>query len=317
MELKVLDYDKSFMSSRLELNLKGKDINHILVNTIRRAAMTYIPIYSWKVEINKNNSLYNNSMMKLRLQNLPVVGIKNNTIFYEKKEEVKNEETNFIDDMEISIDTETKIKINKNELIMYLNYTNNSINNVTVTTDDCIFYNSEGKKLSSVYKVPIPIIILQPEQTITLSCSIELGTESISSIFSPISIFSYEEKKDNEYNIFIESRGQLTEKEILERAILNLNKELDNLNNSIVDTKLKEGSIMIQDYDHTIGNIVAYYCFNHKDVNMFSYNMPHILNKVVKFNYKLKKNTIKNVMNDSITLLKKHLNTLMKKIKLI
>ena len=58
-------------------------------------------------------------------------------IFYEK-EEVKKEENNFIDDMEISIDTETKIKINKNELIMYLNYINNDINNVTVTTDDCI-----------------------------------------------------------------------------------------------------------------------------------------------------------------------------------
>ena len=40
MELKVLDYDKSFMSSRLELNLKGEDINHILVNTIKRGAMT-------------------------------------------------------------------------------------------------------------------------------------------------------------------------------------------------------------------------------------------------------------------------------------
>ena len=37
MELKVLDYDKSFMSSRLELNLKGKDVNHILINTLRRA----------------------------------------------------------------------------------------------------------------------------------------------------------------------------------------------------------------------------------------------------------------------------------------
>lgn len=316
MELKVLDYDKSFMSSRLELNLKGKDVNHILINTLRRAAMTYIPIYSWKVEINKNNSLYNNSMMKLRLQNLPVVGINNDNIFY-KKEEVKKEENNFIDDMEISIDTETKIKINKNELIMYLNYINNDINNVTVTTDDCIFYNSEGKKLPSVYKVPIPIIILQPGQNITLSCSIELGTESISSIFSPISIFSYEEKTENEYNIFIESRGQLTEKEILERTILNLNKELDNLNNSIVDTNLKDGAIMIQDYDHTIGNIVAYYCFNHKDVNMFSYNMPHILNKVIKFNYKLKKNTIKNVINDSIILIKKHLDILLKKIKLI
>ena len=316
MELKVLNYDKSFMSSRLELNLKGKNINHIFINTIRRAAMTYIPIYSWKVEINKNNSLYNNSVMKLRLQNLPVVGIINNNIFY-KKEEVKKEENNFIDDMEISVDTETKIKINKNELIMYLNYTNNNINNVTVTTNDCVFYNSFGKKINSVYKIPIPIIILQPGQTITLSCSLKLGTESISSIFSPVSIFAYEEKTNNDYNIFIESRGQITEKEILERAILNLNKELDNLNNSIVDTKLKEGSIMIQDYDHTIGNIVAYYCFNHKDVKMFSYNMPHILNKVVKFNYKLKKNTIKNVMNDSIVLLKKHLNTLMKKIKLI
>jgi DNA-directed RNA polymerase subunit L len=316
MDLKVLEYDKTNMESRLELNLKGKDINHILVNTIRRAAMSYVPIYAWDVEINKNTSIYNNSIMKLRLQNLPIINIKNDNIYYTKeKEEIK--EDNFIEDMELSVDTETKINIDMNNLVMYLNYTNNDINNVNITTDDCIFYNNEGKKIKSIYTKPIPIIILQPKQTITLSCKLKLGIESMSAIYSPVSIFSYKENKENDYNLFIESRGQISEKDILLRTIMNLKKELEKLNNIIPDVNIKKGSLMIQDIDHTIGNIVAYYCFHHKDVEMFSYNMPHILNKVVKFNYSIKNNSVKNIINSSINNINKDLDILLKKVKTI
>lgn len=313
MELKVLNYDKTIMDSRLELNLKGKNINHILVNSLRRGALSYIPIYVWDVEINKNTSIYNNSIMNLRLQNLPVINIINDNIFYNKAEIIDNKD-NFIEDIELSIDTETKININKNEIIMYLNNTNNDIINTTITTDDCIFYNSDGKKINSIYNKPIPIIILQPNQTITLSCKLKLGIESMSSIYSPVSIFSYKENNDNNYDIYIESRGQITEKEIIIRTIMNLKKELNKLNNIIPITKLKAGSLMIQDIDHTIGNIVAYNCFHHKDVEMFSYNMPHILNKIVNFNYKIKTNNIKNIIDETIKKIINNLDLLLIKV---
>ena len=38
-------YDDSFLNSRLELKISGNDIDHIIVNTLRRICLTNIPVY--------------------------------------------------------------------------------------------------------------------------------------------------------------------------------------------------------------------------------------------------------------------------------
>ena len=66
VKLKKLDWDKEVTNSRLELNVTGKNINYVVMSTLRRVVLTNIPIYAFdKITINKNSSIFNNNYMKL------------------------------------------------------------------------------------------------------------------------------------------------------------------------------------------------------------------------------------------------------------
>ena len=72
--------------SRLEVTLEGSDINHVVINTIRRIGMTEVPIYSFdQVDISENKSIFNNDYMRLRIKNLPIPNIENDVLFVEDK----------------------------------------------------------------------------------------------------------------------------------------------------------------------------------------------------------------------------------------
>lgn len=320
--LKKLSYDNTFGNTRLELNIKGKDTSYPLINAIRRTSMTEIPIYYWDANITKNTSVFHNNFMKLRLRNLPIIGIENNQIFIDKKEIEKNEENEEMDNF-ISmdnVDLENKIDevdtSSLNSMIMYLDYQNNTFDIVTVTTDDCIFY-YKGEKVESPYKNKIPIIKLQPNQEIKFNCVSKLGKELESGEFSPVSIFSYDMKTENDYDVFIESRGQIDEKEILLRSIEILTKQLNDFIKTIPNENDMIGKFKIGDMDHTIGNVLTYYALKHKNVDMFSYNLPHPLDRTIHINYKINKGEIKDVIKDSIKLITIDLETIKKQIEKI
>ena len=57
------------------LELEGKDINFVTINTIRRVCYNNIPIYTFDpnlVKITNNTSVYNNDYMRLRISNLEI-----------------------------------------------------------------------------------------------------------------------------------------------------------------------------------------------------------------------------------------------------
>ena len=47
IDYEVIKYNKDLGNNRLELNIKGKNINYIIINTIRRTILTNIPIYTF------------------------------------------------------------------------------------------------------------------------------------------------------------------------------------------------------------------------------------------------------------------------------
>ena len=54
----VLNYDSTHGNTRLELSIKGDDINYVILNTLRRTIMTNIPIYAFtEFNFKKNNKL--------------------------------------------------------------------------------------------------------------------------------------------------------------------------------------------------------------------------------------------------------------------
>jgi DNA-directed RNA polymerase subunit L len=297
--LKVTSYDNTWGSSRMEVNMKKVD--YVIVNSLRRTILTDIPIYAFDTTININTSIFNNNYMKLRMSNLPIIGIENNQVFFKKEEEKDDEESNFdegfglMDDIELTVDKNIDSS-SINNFTLYLNYENKTPDIVTVTTKDCDYY-YRGKKINNPYKIDIPIIKLQPDQKINLTSVSKLGTEKESSIYSPVSICSYEQVSDEEYNLFLESRGQITEYQILERAIDNLIKNTDELIKNMSKMKTVDGMIKVGDIDHTMGNLISHFAMMEKnDVAMFTYNQPHPLDPVIVFSYRLKSSTLDKVL---------------------
>jgi DNA-directed RNA polymerase subunit L len=312
--IKILSHE----NNRLELNIRG--VNNTIVNCIRRVAMSSVPIYSFNnIIISENTSIFNNNYMKLRLRNMPVYGIMSDTHVFTKKEKDKviEEETNIeiandIDTSAINILNSSSLK----QLTMYLDYTNNTTDIVTVGTDDCKFYYME-KQIESPYKMPlcgnIPIIKLQPKQKIKLSAITELGIEDMSAIYSPVSIFTFKINDELDYDISVESRGQLDEMKILHFALLILCDKLDNFINLIPDNNNISGKLLLDNSDHTLGTIIAEGLQNNKKIKFAGYNMPHPLENKVLFHYDMyKEDNIRDILMEVVTHYKKIFNNIKK-----
>lgn len=347
---KLVDYDSSYGSTRLELNIKGDHINHVILNTIRRTILTDIPIYAFTTfNFKKNTSIFNNNYIKLRLKNLPVWGIKNNIKYLDNKKKNKldtidEDEEYENDDIEINTNDDDK-ELNSsslNQLTMYIDYTNKINEIVTVTTDDAKFYFAENN-IDNPYKIPIPIIKLQPTQTVNFSAITTINTEKTNTIFCAVAVCFYKQITPNEYNFIIESRGQKTEKQIINVAILNILKKLESIpemitssdeilndkvvndkvindkvindkvvNDKVVNDEILKGEIVILNEDNTLGNLLSYGMQRHKKVKFAGYNLPHLLDNKVIIHYELHEKTkLKKVINDVIEYYNEIFNTLL------
>ena len=261
---KVVEYDSTYGNTRLELNIKGDDINYIIINTIRRMILSHIPNYAFtSFNFKKNNTIFNNNYLKLKIKNIPVWGIKNNLEIFtpNKKEnlEIINEEENMNDDVDLNSEVNNFNSSTLKQLTMFVDYKSSEKKDIiSVTTDHAKFYYEE-KKIPSPYKIPIQLVKLQPNQTITFSVITTIGIEQQNSIYSVVAGCFYKEVNENEYNFIIESRGGMTEKRIIHIALINiiykLKNIIKNLPEKIDDTKQK-GDIIFTNEDSTLGNLL-------------------------------------------------------------
>jgi len=311
VSIKVVNYEKQICDSRLELNMDGVDPT--IVNTFRRIITTNIPIYVFnKILISKNTSIFNNNYLKLRIKNLPVIGIKSDKSIFEKKKIKENEEEDeddiIVDNLDMNID-ENLNSSSLQQLTMYIDIKNSSKDIKTITTDDVNFYLSK-KKIKSPYTNKIQLLKLQPEQEIKMTCITELNIEDHDSIYSPVSVCFFKKNKDNNYDFVLESRGQLTEFEILQKMFDNIYEMLKSFYDIVPDINDKEGKFSVPDFDHTLGNIISTGLQNHKDVSFAGYNMPHPLDPRIIIHYKISNGKIKDIIKQVI-------NEFNKKIQLI
>ncbi len=311
IEIKQISWDKELMSSRLEFEISG--ISHTIINTFRRVILSSIPIYSFNnITISENTSIFNNNYMKLRISNMPVYGIhSDNPIFVpaEKKDDNKIVEENDLNDIDINPQDDQINSSSLKLLTMYVDYYNNTDEIITVGTDDCKFYYIE-KQIKSPYPKNIPIIKLQSKQKFKMSAITELGIEDKSSIYSPVSIFSYKQLSDDKFIVIIESRGQIDEKTIIQYAYDNIKMILDNFLQLIPEKNDSSGKFQMNNADHTLGNLISEGLQTHKDIKFGGYNCPHLLDKKIIFHYELNdskndsknnsKNNIKDILNEII-----------------
>jgi len=309
MSVKKLSHDKELFNSRLEINISGKDIDHVVINTLRRIILSEIPVYCWDdFEITTNESIYNNSQLRLYLKNIPVVGIKdipkkvprikeNST---EEDDEDDEEDDNLKEIIGIDdIETEDKIKVDGlslNQLSMFLQYHNTTNGIISVTSDDAKFY-YQGSEIKSPYINPIILIKLQPTQHINFSAKTRLSNEKEDAKFSPVSVCAFNQLKEDEYKFFLESRGLYTEKEILLSACYQIKRKLKKIVKLFPETDMEEGQIKIPKEDFTVGNMIAHGMFLLTEVKYATFMKKHPLDDEVIIKFGLKKSSnMKNII---------------------
>lgn len=305
--ISIKEYEDEITDSRLVLHISGKNITDTIVNTYRRVILTLIPIYIFnKIHFTKNTSVFNNNYLKLRLKNLPILSIKtDDSIFVPISVKKDDDEDNI--ELQDNIEYDTTKALNSsslNQLTMYLNKKNETNEIISVTTNDAKFYLAE-KNIENPYKNKIQLIKLQPNQEINMTCITDKNIEDYDSLYSAVSICCFTKNKENDYDFVIESRGQLTEFEIINIAFDNIINLLDKFYKLIPDVKDTEGKISFSNFDHTIGNIISEGLQNHKDVDFAGYAMNHPLENKIVITFRLNSSTLKAISKDVISNYKK------------
>jgi DNA-directed RNA polymerase subunit L len=273
MSLKVKDVSKHLFKNgktdnHYHVNIKGKDINYIIINTLRRICLQLIPVHAFHpedVEISVNTSVYNNDIIRLRLSNFPIYGMENNIELVDQVNEIENNKYT-----EESLD----------KLSIFFSKKNETSGIINLTTDDCEFYMGD-KKIKSIYKNPLLIVRLNPLQEIRGSCKSSVGVQLTNGIYSAVQACCYEELKDNEYLFKVESCGEISEKDILRRACMVIDKKIDTFKNKFADTQIEGNKLelTLKNEDHTFGRLITYFLQNHKATTYAGGRMDHPLNR--------------------------------------
>lgn len=270
-EIEYSNYDK------LHIEFSGKEVNYVLINTLRRIIIQHIPTYAFdKIEFIKNTSIFNNDILRIRYHNFPIQNIENNTV--ELYNDILN---NTLDDDKIT------------NLTMYVDVKNTTLENMNVTTDDVEFFNKE-KKIKSIYKDPLLLIKLKQNEEIKFTANINLNIGKTHIKYSPVTNCIYEEINDNKFILKLYSTKQIEEYEILKRACLVLINKLNLINNQIPkNNKDIEGVLEFKEENHTIGNLLSRLLQDHSNIIYAAYKMEHFLinNVIIQF----KTNGAKNI----------------------
>jgi DNA-directed RNA polymerase subunit L len=284
IKISVKEYIKSsgFTASRLTLKMEGKDMNTIIANTIRRVSMEDIPMYAFAyINIEHNDSVFNNSMMRVHLEQLPIYDIECGlhylhpsfwkNVDYNDKNRQKHEREIIIDGV--------------------INAYNNTTDIMNVTTDNMEYYVEGEKKEYPKRNKDAPILLIQLRPQETFKCVMKgcLGVGENNNMWSASHTY-YDEIDENKIELTLESMGQMSEYDILIKSCKLINMKLDNIKHEIkkrvADKTIKNDQTLIlelENEDHTIGNLINNLLQEHANIIFAGLSKPNHLVKMIRF----------------------------------
>jgi DNA-directed RNA polymerase subunit L len=283
-----------FDSSCLTLEISGKDVNYAIINSLRKICVDQIPTYALhrsKIKILRNSSVFDGTDLEVRLSQLPIKRILHNVKFLPLKY-YKN--VNFADpklerhpDDTYNIEYYLNIKNNGPEKILY------------VSTDDLrISINNEIVDNKKIYQgiEPITLIQLRPGEEFECSMKGVLAVGELDGIFNASNSY-YEEITENNYIFSIESTGQFTEYELLQRGIEIIIEKLKIIKENISQDQYKmilttnnSVKIEIKNEDYTCGGPINYILQNMKEVIFSGVSRPNFMEKNIALTFSVNKN---------------------------
>lgn len=295
-ELSKRDMER-FYCSRLELEISGIDTS--VINALRRLCYQDIPIYAYDsstIDIEFNDSIYNNDMMRLRLSNLPIFNIDSDVDFLSRK---YWDRVDFTDAKRDKHPKEKKIET-------FINVHNDTLTNMNVFSTSLKTF-IDGKPIDDMYKniEPVLLLKLRPNQAFKAKLSAVLATGELNDIYSGVSRAFHKEMGDNEFKFTIESQGQLDEYKLLVKACNIAVKKLEDVKTNVsktldADDKNDFVEIKLINEDRTIGNMIGDALQNHKDVIFAAPPKPDMLVKEIKIKYYTKNKDKLKVFTESV-----------------
>jgi DNA-directed RNA polymerase subunit L len=290
VSVKQLQYkDKPKTDSYLELEFKGSDINHVIMNTLRRTILLNLPNYAFNpenIQIETNTSGYNNDMLRLRLSNMPTLNL-----------EPSEDTLKLLDDLE-----NNKNIILDKTLSMVVEYENKTTDIVPITTRNANFFINND--IAPEYPIDFLIVKLKPNQKIKLVATTNLDIPKKNDIYTSVAICTYEYEEENNIIFKLESRGSLTEYEIIKRAckiiIIKLELILDKLLKTNFTNK-SNGSIILEKETFTMANIITDGLQNHKNIEFAGYKIDHLLIEEAEIKYATDGKDIRDILKETMT----------------
>lgn len=328
-ELKVIKKsyrnDDTFHANHLNLQISGSEINHVIINTLRRIIKINIPCFAFdpeKMTITKNDSVFNNDILRKNLQLFPVYNVENKLDFveYDKLRKYGRGKKSYTEETIDDDDSENLDNISV--LNAYLKIKNEDDEILAVTTNHFEFYN-KGKKISSIYSTKNPLIVceLKKGEELEISAIVSKGIPLNHERFACASQCSFERESENSYLFKLEAISQFSEKEIYIRATKIILYILDKLKERLVNTKYEKnnhGKITLDDFDHTVGNLLSYEIQKHPNIKLCGYKVDHLLIRRVTIEYITDgKKTINQIIETSINNLTKLFGKLLSKFESI
>ena len=284
----------NYDSTRLILDIKGNDVNDVIINSLRKVCIDQIPIYAMdrgKIKILRNSSVFDCTDMEVRLSQLPIKRIIPKVIYLPLKY-YKN--VNFADTkMERHPDDNMNIEY-------YLNVKNNGPDKVLYVTTDNLRISVDNEIVDNkiVYKgkEPITLIQLRPGEEFECSMKAVLAVGEINAIFNASNSY-FKKITPNHYILTIESNGQMDEYELLLRGISIIIEKLEIIKENILQqqyeiiiTESNSVQIEITNEDHTCGGPINLTLQNMKEVIFSGVVKPNNMEKNIMLTCAIDKN---------------------------
>jgi len=244
-----------------------------LATALRRVLYQSIPSYAFDpdmVDIAVNTSCYNNTVMKNRIQYLPVFG-------------VPFPESTFMDfldnfpDFAIDnkLDDSKHLRTWGSHLVMKASVRNEGSDVRKVTTDDCEFILDGSRLPESPYKSPLLVIRLRPGEEFQFSARSRLGIPLESPIFQSFENCWITPREDGTVRLNVEVLvAEFKDLEVLYRACVEvLRRKLERL----ALPHEKSGSFELNNDRFTVTGLIDWLLKNHPAVEYVAFDCPHLL----------------------------------------
>lgn len=223
------DYlNNEYNESTLILNFDNTTFE--IVNAIRKVSINQIPIYAFhplKIKVTKNTSVFLNTYMICRLQNLSIRNIKT---------DINNLDNEYIQDINYSETNYPKHPLDTMQIEYFVSMKNNDNLDILYVTENDIIKKINGETIQDNVENPVTIIQLKHGQEFECSLKAVLNIGETNAIFNASHCW-YKTIDNKNFTFFIESHGQMHEYDIIKKGCLVINEKLLLIKENIENNK--------------------------------------------------------------------------------